>query len=184
MLRTSQMAVIAWPVTARTLCATTPFFYNLLGRAQDLDLHGLTAERALEVPDLGVGFAQVTGRHDVLMGLHRRRRPRLREPLPAADHAGREVQLATELGHRLLPRHDPLNRGPLEVRAEYPPAVCLRRCSPMGPPGACYVPTLSSPDGEHSTEDLRRLYNAWCGLSWWRIMKGNTLPAVDRTGGS
>src|SRR5215475_2656892 len=27
----------------------------------------------------------------------------------------------------------------------------FRRCSPMGPPGASYVPRVSSPNGEHST---------------------------------
>src|SRR5229473_2103275 len=125
MPRTPQTAVIEWPLTARTLCATTAFFYGLLGGAQDLDLHGLAAESALEFPDLGVGLAQVAGRDDVLMGLHRRRRPRLGEPLPAADHARRDVELPTELGHRLLPSHHPLHRGALEVRAEHSPAVCL-----------------------------------------------------------
>jgi hypothetical protein len=74
-------------VTARTLCATTAFFYDLLGRAQDLDFHGLATERTLELPDLGVGLAQVAGRHHVLTGLDRRRASGLYEPLPVADHA-------------------------------------------------------------------------------------------------
>ena len=46
------------------------------------------------------------------------------------------------------------------------------------------LPGQPPPAGDPDPEDLRRLYNAWCGLSWWRIMKGNTLPAVDRTRGS
>ena len=33
----------------------------------------------------------------------------------------------------------------------------FRRCSPMGPPGASYVPTVSSPNGEHSTAKGRSL---------------------------
>ena len=126
-------------------------FYDLLGRAQDLDLHGLAAERALEFPDLGVGLPEVTGRHDVLMGLHRRRRPCLREPLPAADHAGRDVELATELGHRLLARHDPLHRGPLEVRAEYPPAVCLPPMLAHGASWRILRPHAEQSKREHST---------------------------------
>jgi|SRR5215471_733086 len=36
------------------------FFYHLLGGVQDLDLHA--TERALELPDLGVGVTKVTGR--------------------------------------------------------------------------------------------------------------------------
>ena len=56
-----------------------------------------------------------------------------------------------ELGHRLLTRHHPLNGCPLEVRAEYRRPSAFRRCSPMGPPGASYVPTVSSLNGEHSS---------------------------------
>ena len=36
------------------------------------------------------------------------------------------------------------------------------------------VPPTTAPD----PEELRRLYNAWSGLAWWRIMKGNALPAA------
>ena len=36
-------------------------------------------------------------------------------------------------------------------------------------------PPAAAPD----PEALRRLYKAWCGLSWWRIMKGNALPTVN-----
>ena len=34
-------------------------------------------------------------------------------------------------------------------------------------------PPATAPD----PEALRRLYNAWSGLGWWRILKGNALPA-------
>jgi hypothetical protein len=104
------MTVRGKRVTARTLCATTAFFYDLLGRAEDLDLHRLAAERALEFSDLGVGLPQVTRGDHVLTGLHGRRRARLREPLPIPNYVGSDVELATELGNRLLPGHDPLDR--------------------------------------------------------------------------
>src|SRR6266699_4119816 len=101
------------------------------------------------------------------MGLHGRRRPRLREPLPAADHAGRDVELTTELGHRLLARHDPLNRCPLEVRAEYPPTV---RLPPMLAHGASW--RILRPHSEQSKrgalhEDLlgRCIRYEWC-IEW------------------
>src|SRR5262245_41851593 len=97
-------------VTARTLCATTAFFYDLLGHAQDLDFHGLATQRPLELPNLGVGLAQMAGGHHVFTGLDRRRGPGLREPLPVADHARGDVELAAELRQRLLARQDPLDR--------------------------------------------------------------------------
>src|SRR5262252_1378398 len=112
-------------VTARTLCATTAFFYDLLGRPQNLDLHRLPAERPLELPDLGVGLPQLAGRDHVFTGLHRRRRARLRESFPGADDTWVDIQLATELRDRLLPAQDSLHRLPLELRAEHPPAICL-----------------------------------------------------------
>src|SRR5207244_2519356 len=48
-------------------------FYDLLGGAQDLDLHALASQRPLEFSDLGIGLAQLAGRHHVLTGLHCRR---------------------------------------------------------------------------------------------------------------
>src|SRR5262249_54296961 len=63
------------------------------------------------------------GRHDVLTRLDRCGRTRLREPLPVADDAGRDVELATEFRHRLLARQDPLDRGPLELGAKHPSPV-------------------------------------------------------------
>ena len=37
------------------------------------------------------------------------------------------------------------------------------------------LPPTTAPD----PEELRQLYNAWSGLAWWRIMKGNALAAVS-----
>jgi hypothetical protein len=132
-------------VTARTLCATTAFFYDLLGHAQDLDFHGLPAQRPLEFPDLGVGLAQVASGDHVLTSLDRHRGPGLREPLPVAKHTRRDVQFAAELGERLLAGQDPLNRRSLELRAGDPPAVCLPPVLAHGPPRR-----ILRPQGEQS----------------------------------
>src|SRR5262249_50811569 len=74
---------------------------------------------------LGVGLPQLAGRHHVVTGRHRRRRARLRESFPGADDTRVDIQLATELRHRLLAAQDSLHRLPLELRAEHPPAICL-----------------------------------------------------------
>jgi len=111
------------------LCAITAFFYDLLGRAQDTDLHGLGAEGALEFPNLGIDLAQLAGRDDIVTGLGGRRRARFREPRPAADHAGRDVELTTELGQGLLPAQNALDRCSLNsvLNARLPSA--FRGCS-------------------------------------------------------
>jgi hypothetical protein len=44
----------------------------------------------------------LAGKDDILTGLHRRRRPGLGEPLPILGHAGRDIELAAQLGQRLL----------------------------------------------------------------------------------
>src|SRR5262249_50813407 len=80
------------------------FFYDLLGGAQDVDLHSLASERALEVSNLGVRLPQLAGGHNILTRLDCRGRARLREPLPVADDTGRDVELATEFRQRLLAR--------------------------------------------------------------------------------
>src|SRR5262249_51613220 len=54
-----------------------------------------------------------------------RGRPRLGEPLPVPNHAGRDIELAAQLGQRLFPGQNLLNRRPLELRAEDASAVCL-----------------------------------------------------------
>src|SRR5882672_7522290 len=51
--------------------------------------------------------------------------PGLGEALPAADHAGRDVELAAELSDRLLAGQNPLDRCPLELRVEHSPPVRL-----------------------------------------------------------
>src|SRR5262249_8537321 len=99
------------------------FFSDLLSGAQDLDLHGLAAQRPLEFSDLGVSLAQLAGRHHVLAGLHCRRRARLGKPLPAGDPARPDVPPTTELRPRLLARHNPLDCRPLDPRREPPPPV-------------------------------------------------------------
>ena len=86
-----------------------------MGRAQDPDLHGLGAG-ALEFPNPRVDLAQLAGRGDILTGLDGHRRARFREPRPAADHAGRDVELTSELGQGLLPAQDALDRCSLELR--------------------------------------------------------------------
>src|SRR5262245_31557299 len=112
-------------IIAPTLCATTALFYDLLGRAQDLDLYRLPAERALELSDLRVGLAQLAGGGDVFTRLDGHGRTYLGEPLPIANHAGRGIELAAELGQCLLAPQDPLDRRPFEIRAEDASAVCL-----------------------------------------------------------
>src|SRR5687767_12756606 len=65
--------------------ARTIHFLTILSGAQDLDFHGLAAEGALKLPDLGVRLPQLTGGDHILTRLDGRRRPGLREPLPVAD---------------------------------------------------------------------------------------------------
>src|SRR5262245_34160185 len=121
----SVVTVMGKWVTARPLCATTAFFYDLPGGPQDLDLHRLPAQRPLELPDLGVGLPQLAGRDHIFTGLHRGRRARLRESFPGTDDARVDTPLATELCDRLLAAQDSLHRLPLELRPEHPPAICL-----------------------------------------------------------
>jgi hypothetical protein len=120
-------------------------FYDLLGGAEDLDLHGLAAQRTLEFANLRVRLPQVAGRHHVFTGLDGRCCAGLRESFPGADNARRDVELTTELGQGLLARQNPLDRRPLELRAEDPPAVCL---PPMLAHGASR--RILRPHGEQS----------------------------------
>jgi hypothetical protein len=94
-----------------------------LGGAQNLDLNGLAPERPLEFTDLRVCLPQLAGGDDVLTGLDGRRRARLRKPLPVADDARRDVELAAELREGLLTRQELLDRRSLELRAEHPSPV-------------------------------------------------------------
>ena len=145
----AQIVVIDRPVTARTLCATTAF-YDLLGRAQDLDLHRLAAERPLEFADLRVGFAQVTRGDHILMAW----------TAVVAPASANRFQLRMTLGTMSSSRLSSATVfSPVTIRwtaARLNSVLntrrlsAFRRCSPMGPPAASYVPTVSSPKGEHS----------------------------------
>jgi hypothetical protein len=121
------ISVIGCPVRARTLCATTDFFYDVLGRFQDLDLHLLAPEQPLELPNPRIRLTQLAGRDDVFIRGHRRRPTRLELPLPVAHHARRDVELAAQLGERLLAGEDPLDLAPLELRREDSPPVRFPR---------------------------------------------------------
>src|SRR5262249_44041586 len=90
-------------------------------------LHGLAAERALEVGDPVVGLPELAGRDDVFVRGDRGRRPRLVVSLPIPNHRGPDVELTAELGQRLLARQNALNLGALELRAEDTPPVGLPR---------------------------------------------------------
>ncbi len=72
------------------------------------------------------------------------------KPLPVANPPGPEIEVTTELGHRLLAGHDPLNRLRLSsvLKTRLPSA--FRRWSSMGPPAASYVPRVNSRNGVHS----------------------------------
>jgi hypothetical protein len=56
--------------------------------------------------------------------------------------------VVVELGEFLLASQDPLDRLNSVLKTRLPSA--FRRCSPMGPPAASYVPGVSSRNGEHS----------------------------------
>ena len=56
--------------------------------------------------------------------------------------------------------------------AEIGPAVIIHPLPDQPPPAVVPDP-----------EALRRLYNAWCGLGWWRIIKGNALPTPGEVRG-
>jgi hypothetical protein len=57
----------------------------------------------------------MAGRDHILARLDRCRRAGLREPLPGADDTPQDIELTAELGQRLLPGQNPLDRGPLEL---------------------------------------------------------------------
>src|SRR2546425_5668307 len=143
-------------VTVRTLCATTAFFYDHLSGAQDLDLHGLAPQRSLELPDLGVGLAQLAGGTTSSLAC----------TAVVAPASANRFQLRITLGA--------MSSSRLSSATVFSPATtrwtvarlnsvvntrrpsALRRCSPMGPPAASYVPAVSSRNGEHSTAHAGR----------------------------
>lgn len=85
---------------------------------EDLPLHGLSAECALELPDPGLRLPKPPGRDHVRTCDDGRLRPLLEEPLPLAHDRGTPVQLTGQLTTRDLAAHkapDPLAReGPGE----------------------------------------------------------------------
>src|SRR5262249_41166102 len=139
------------------------FFYQLLGRLEDLHLHRLPAQRPLELPDPLVCLPELAGRDDVFVRGDRGRRPRLVVSLPIPNHRGPDVELTAELGQRLLARQNALNLGALELRAEDTPPVGLPRMiahgasrlmlRPLGVPanwGALHLPETPSPAGRET----------------------------------
>jgi hypothetical protein len=126
------------------------FFYYLLGRAEDLDLHRLPAQRALELPDFGVGLAQLARRHEILTGLHCCCCPRLGEPLQVRITLGAmsSSRLSAATVFSPVRIRWTVSRLNSVLKTRLPSA--FRRCSPMGPPAASYVPTVRSPNGVHS----------------------------------
>jgi hypothetical protein len=61
----------------------------------------------------------------------------------------------------------------------------FRRCAPMGPPVASYVPTMSSRNGEHSSWPSSHLYSGGAdraARSYWHLEPAalQTLIAVRR----
>ena len=116
--RPNAARIVVIACAPRTLCAITAFFLRPPGLRAGSRPPWSYAEGAFEFPNPGVDLAQLAGRDDILTGLDGRRRARFREPRPAADHAGRDVELTTELGQGLLPAQDALDRCSLELRAE------------------------------------------------------------------
>src|SRR5437773_11694870 len=122
---TAQMIVIGYVVIARTLCATTVFFLRSPG------------PRAGSRPpsSCGPASARARGSSRTLLAsgwpgrrLHWPARPSSLPPPRTASTCGSRlgrIELATELGQRLLAGQDSLHRLPLELRAEDTPAVGL-----------------------------------------------------------
>src|SRR5207245_7302356 len=96
---------------------------------------------------------------------------------------GRDVELATELGHRLLARHDPLDRCPLELRGEHPPAVCLPPMLAHGTPDRILRPhgEQSKRGALHSEYRLVLLLLAVVlGVAVWLVMQRTQIGIVAR----
>src|SRR5439155_6987454 len=112
---TWQTVIGNW-VTARTLCATTAFFLRSPGLRVGSRLPSFSGPARARAPGSSrrpraIGWR---GRRPHWPG---RRWSRLGEPLPVANHAWRDIELAAELGQCLLAGQDSLDRRPLELRA-------------------------------------------------------------------
>jgi hypothetical protein len=110
------------PATRRTNAA---FFDFVLGGLEDLDLHGLAAQGALELADALLGGSQGAGRHHRLVRPDGGLAPLGDQVLPALDQRARDTQLATERRGGQFPAQHAADLFTLELRGLDPPAVGL-----------------------------------------------------------
>jgi hypothetical protein len=146
-----QIALIGCPVSARTRCARRDFFYHLLRRAQDLDLHRLPPQRPLEVADPALGLAQGARGDHLFVGADGGRGPGLGPPHPVPDHGRQDVELAADLGEGLLTAQDALRGATLELGREDPSAVGLAWEVAHGSSCRILAPWVCNRNGEHSS---------------------------------
>ena len=103
-------------------------FHLVLGGLEDLHLHRLPAQGALEFADPLLRRPQRAGRDHLLFRPHRHL-PALRQQVrPALDQRPGDAQLATQLRRRDLTAQDALNLLTLELRrvaAIPPPTLAL-----------------------------------------------------------
>ncbi|MCX5760632.1 MAG: hypothetical protein NTW72_03865 [Gemmatimonadetes bacterium] len=123
MPKTRQIGATFWPVITWTRRSSGVFFYLVPGGLENLDLHGLLAERALELTNALFGGPQRAGRHHLFVRAHRGRAPTGAQVLPAADHGRRHGQFPRQLRQRHLTPLDPPDLFQLEGRAEDPPTI-------------------------------------------------------------
>src|SRR6266849_8318545 len=102
-------------------------FYDLLGGLQDLDLHLLAPQAALELLDPGLRRAQETGRDDILVGGHGGGSAGFHSALPLPDHRGLNVELPAHFGQGLLPFQDLLDHPALDQSSPTPCSMSSRR---------------------------------------------------------
>jgi hypothetical protein len=126
----------ARPVTWTTRRTSAAFFDFVPRRLEDLDLHRLPAQRALQLADALLRGPQLAGRHHLAVGRHCRLAALREELLPSLNQRAADAQLAAELRDRDLALQDAVDLLVLELRRVEPPAVggpCCR-CHPA-PPG-------------------------------------------------
>jgi hypothetical protein len=159
-----QIAATGCWVTVRTLCAITDFFYALLCRLQNFDLHLLLAEQPLELANPLTGFPQRTHRDDVLVCGDGRGGTGFDAPLPLPHHAGLDVQLARDLRQRLLALQQLLDDTPLEFHGEDASAVRLPWELAHEVLPSCrsrIAPSVSSSIGERIQRSVERHHHSY-----------------------